>query len=216
MPAGPAGGSADSATKLELGIGYGFFRTDVSFDGHESDAKMGAHMVVLTGTTPLSKDWSLSAILGATLGGQLVFSSSDTTHAIGQGAVVGVAFERQWLPQTASSPFLSTGFKLAASFSPSVGHANEELLAIDLRASVTVGKTLAGLLTPYLSARVFGGPIIWLRRSQTLWGTDRYHVQLALGMTLRIPVDVERAISLSLDVSPMFERSASISVNFDL
>jgi hypothetical protein len=49
--------------------------------------------------------------------------------------------------------------------------------ALDVRGGVTIGKTLAGFASPYVAARVFGGPVYW--RGAT--GTDLYHYQLALG-----------------------------------
>ena len=65
-------------------------------------------------------------------------------------------------------------------------------------------------MSPYAAARVFGGPILWSEGDEHRLGTDRYHVQIAGGVSLRLgPVDVfaegaplgERSLSAGLGVS---------------
>ncbi len=64
-------------------------------------------------------------------------------------------------------------------------------LAFDARFGAAVGKTFAGVVSPYAAARAFGGPVLWTEGGETRTGTDRYHVQLAGGVALLLtPFDV--------------------------
>ena len=51
------------------------------------------------------------------------------------------------------------------------------------------GWTLWDMFTPYLAARVFGGPVFWQTRpsGDPQIGTDRYHYQLATGLSAQLP-----------------------------
>ena len=203
---------------MDIGTAYGWFDTTVNFSTLDGPFDMSAQMLVATVSTPLDADWSLTGLVGSILRGHLGISRSEPASqlAMSPGGVVGVSLQRTWIPQTALAPFLSTSFKLACSFVPRVGQQQEPLLALDLRASITVGKTIANVVTPYLSARLFGGPIVWFRQSQTVWGTDIYHAQLAVGVTLEIPLSSGTALIMSLDASPLLERSVSASMTLAL
>ena len=60
------------------------------------------------------------------------------------------------------------------------------LVALDLSAVLTIGKTFMRAISPYLVGRVFGGPVYWQRDSQLLVGTDAYHYQVGLGLSVAV------------------------------
>lgn len=85
-----------------------------------------------------------------------------------------------------------------------------DLFAIDVKGGVSVGKTFARVVSPYLALRVFGGPVFWdVERTP---GTDAYHVQPAAGVV----VALGRRLALFGEVAPVAERgvSAGASVGF--
>ncbi len=68
-------------------------------------------------------------------------------------------------------------------------------VALDLRVGLTVSRTFFGILTPYASARAFGGPIFWSGfeseraidgEKQMVVGSDPRHTQLATGLGLAL------------------------------
>jgi len=64
-------------------------------------------------------------------------------------------------------------------------------VAFDARFGATVGKTFADVVSPYVAARVFGGPVLWTEDGETRTGSDRYHVQVAGGVALLLtPIDL--------------------------
>lgn len=78
---------------------------------------------------------------------------------------------------------------------------------IDLRFGVTVGKTFADVVSPYVAARVFGGPVIWTEQDDEL-GSDLYHFQPALGLSLVLPAHLD----LFAECQPWFERGFTVGV----
>ncbi len=74
--------------------------------------------------------------------------------------------------------------------------------AFDFRVGVTVGKTFANLVSPYLALRAFGGPVFFADQGKTSVGTDIYHVQPAVGLALILPAHLDAF----LEAAPYFER----------
>lgn len=223
MPAGAAGGPLDgdtAADKWTVGAAFGWFKTDIMLS-HRDTAdpnQLEERMAVISLSHPIGDGWSLTGLVGIIIEGTLTeqprapYQPDAVTlrNPTGYGGLVGVALSKTWIAETATTPFLSTTFKLAASFLPQVGdvQVGGGLLSVDIRGSVTVGKTFKNVFTPYLSARVFGGPIVWWRKGEVAVGTDRYHVQVAIGASLHIPVGSSR-LTATVDWSPALERSFS-------
>lgn len=78
---------------------------------------------------------------------------------------------------------------------------------IDLRFGVTVGKTFAHVVSPYVAARVFGGPVFWTEEKDAL-GSDLYHFQPAVGLSLLLPAHMD----LFAEAQPWFERGFTFGV----
>jgi len=85
------------------------------------------------------------------------------------------------------------------------------MVSTDVRLGVTAGKTIRGIMTPYLSARVFGGPIFWRYGGQSVTATDAYHYQVGGGFSLGLG-----RFDLHLEVAPLGERdlAAGAGVRF--
>jgi hypothetical protein len=78
--------------------------------------------------------------------------------------------------------------------------------AFDLRVGVAVGKTFLDVLSPYLAARLFGGPILWELEGEDVTGTDQHHVQIAFGLAASLP----RGFDLFAEGAPFGERAATV------
>ena len=88
-------------------------------------------------------------------------------------------------------PFLlgTASFGASAARTASAAGESAHFTAYDLRAGLSAGKTF-GPATPYVAARVFGGPVLWTQHGQSLTGTDKYHYQTAVGLVLsKKPID---------------------------
>lgn len=87
------------------------------------------------------------------------------------------------------APFLLLTASAAASIAwttPAAGGPSSSFSAFDLRLGVVAGKTIAHVVTPYLLARAFGGPVYWSSGGQSASGTDANHYQLGGGVSVRV------------------------------
>lgn len=131
------------------------------------------------------------------------------THDFEPGLVGALALDWRVLSAPADPISLTLGVQLAAGHAPLTHDGRSRAwTSTDLRASVTVSRTLWQVLTPYVSARVFGGPIFW--RDAT--GADETHLQLALGLGIA-PLP---GFSLHVEGAILSERGVSggIGVSF--
>ena len=156
---------------------------------------------------------SVRGALGVVLGGSL--EGLGRRFDIGAGVVASVGVAHLW----ARPPWFLTGsIGLGASHTSTHEQLDAgmrgprvSLTAIDARGGVTAGRTF-GPLSPYLLARVFGGPVLWAWDGASTTGTDTHHFQLGAGASLSIGA---RA-TLLVDVSALGERAASLGMAVNL
>ena len=80
-----------------------------------------------------------------------------------------------------------------------------------MRVGGILGWTLFDAWTPYAAGRLFGGPVFWKSErygGDALTGTDRYHIQLAMGSTVTLPVGLYTSVEWAF----VGERAVSIEV----
>jgi hypothetical protein len=110
------------------------------------------------------------------------------------GPAVSVAGSYRLVDGRGAAPFVMLGASLAASGlgTREIGTGDtENMYAFDGRLGVTVGKTIAGIVSPYVAARAFGLPVLWNFQGQNITGTDKYHYQVGAGVALRLgPADI--------------------------
>jgi hypothetical protein len=78
------------------------------------------------------------------------------------------------------------GTRTDGSTSPGAQPETPRFTAFDLRAGAIAGKTIAGVFTPYVTARAFGGPVSWRFDGDAVTGTDLYKYQLGGGLSLAL------------------------------
>ena len=54
-----------------------------------------------------------------------------------------------------------------------------------------MGTTLWDAFSPYVLARIFGGPVFWRYAGQAVTGTDVYHYQFGAGFALSLARTVD-------------------------
>jgi len=151
----------------------------------------------------LSRRWTLSAAAGGVLGGRLDTNAGST--AMGGGGVGSLAASFIALEQGKYWPFIM----LSGSASVSAVQAQPTTwVGVDARLGVAVGYTILQRVTPYLTGRVYGGPVLW--RGEV--GTDLFHWQAGLGVVVGLPWGLD----LSAEVVPFGEKriTAGVGVSF--
>ncbi|MFO0587626.1 MAG: hypothetical protein U0441_08805 [Polyangiaceae bacterium] len=164
--------------------------------------------------------------------GSLSYRVSDkVTLQIGAGATLGGRFEFEgarfsldpgWLASFASTwrivdgrgrlPFVIGGVAVGATGGDTrdASDHTEHMLALDVRISGMVGKTFYDVLSPYLVARAFGGPIFWRYQGVDRTGTDQYHVQLGAGVLVALPSHFDAFA----EAIPLGERAAVAGLGY--
>jgi hypothetical protein len=173
--------------------------TEINFDG----ALVPVRELAVTATVGHFATPRLGWSVGA---GGLVAGSIEGRD-LGGGATVAGAIS--WLPvyEQPSRPFVAFNASLSGALARAVGDdgASHWWSPWDLRVGVMVGKTLAGRVVPYATARAFGGPVFWHRAGADVVGGDRRHVTVGAGLTVRLPARLD----LSVEVMPLGEHSAT-------
>lgn len=207
-----AKGDGVEGPRFRAGIAYGVFGSRLGFlDG----PALAVQRRGLTASLDyrFSRDTTFGGGVGAGLGG--LFQIGNERHEVRPGWMVLGTWSRRILDGAGKKPFLVIGVAVAASGAstrletkvPQPG-ATAGLYAIDVRGSVTVGKTFFRTISPYASVRAFGGPVFWSYRGATVLGSDTRHYQLSLGMTAALP----RGFDMFVDGSPLGEQAIALGV----
>lgn len=172
----------------------GWSRSHLSFDGE--DVRFDKPAVLTTSDLYAGK---FTVTLGA---GGLDFGTLVTereTYDVGPGWLAAAGVSWRVLAEEKVIPYVVLAATLGVTSARlETAASREAYLGIDFRFGATLGKTFFGWLSPYASARVFGGPVIWSSEDETIVGTDRYHVQGALGAVFILPENLD----LFLEGSP--------------
>jgi hypothetical protein len=173
--------------RWRVGLNYGYYWSDLVFGGN-TDAAIATHSVSATAEVRPTPWLTLQVGGGAVLGGTL--TTVESRHIVRPGGLAAFSAAFRVLDGRGWTPFIVLGASVAVSaastIAPTVDATAAGLTALDVRASVTVGKTFGGAWSPYVAARAFGGPVWWRVNGTDVVGTDRYHYQFAVGLVVAI------------------------------
>lgn len=176
------------------------------------DVSIERRAVVATYERRLGSAWTVQVGAGGILWGSL--GVSGARHSFGPGWSASVATSYRLLDGRGRMPFLLLGGSLAVANATTredkPGAAEVPYWAGDLRVSGILGKTFFDVLSPYVAARAFGGPIFWRVAGEDVTGTDRYHVQLGFGLSASLPVGLD----VFAELVPLGERAVSTGAGF--
>lgn len=175
--------------------------TTLSFDG--------AHVALREYAVTATIGHFATPRLGWTIGGGAIVGGTIEGRPIAGGATIAAALS--WLPvyERARRPFVGVSASLAAAYARATADdgAQHAFSPWDLRGGVMVGKTFSPVVV-YAAARVFGGPVFWHRNGDGVVGTDRYHVTVGAGVTVRLPARFD----LAIEAMPLGEQSAAAAL----
>lgn len=155
--------------------------TTLKFEDVRADQRRNAVGASLTYAP--TKRLTLQISAGVAFAGEL--EAPNGTHQFNPGPTGGIGVVYTLV---AGSPFVALSGVLSAS------HATTQLdgrgppvdyAAFDLRLGVIAGVTVLDVISPYVVARAFGGPVYWSYEGKSQTGTDTSHVQLGLGVSVR-------------------------------
>ncbi len=189
--------------KLRVGVSGVFTWTSIHFgDGTQADETRGGVLASLSWL--VSRRVSLQAGLGATLGGQLTMGATTVTFAPGPAVDLGVSW--RVLDASGARPFVVLTGLVSFEATHTTGDVAYE--ALDFRLGGVVGWTIAGVVSPFVTTRAFGGPVYWRDASGSVIGTDGSHYQVGAGVAAL----VARRVDLFVEGVPLGERAVSAGV----
>jgi hypothetical protein len=160
---------------------------------------MTKHAASVVGERRIGARWSVQVSLGLAIAGELDVGTTAYQILPGPFGTIGGSYRlvdddpKGWVPFVLAS----ASFGAAVSWTRARGVASaptETMTAFDGRLGLAVGKTIAGVVSPYLVGRAFGLPVLWNIDGRSVVGTDANHYQLGLGVSVRIggaDIDVE-------------------------
>jgi hypothetical protein len=172
--------------------------------------------------------WTLEVGAGSLLDGYLLVGGTKAMFL--PGVIADVSLSHLIIDPSAqstgggrryASPFLLLALTLAGVWSrTSIAGATSrpDYVAFDFSAEAAAGVSMKvapqTALTPFLAARLFGGPVFWTHQTETaalVVGTDAYKYSLGPGLAI-----ARRTISLSIGCSLLGEKNvrAGLSVAF--
>jgi hypothetical protein len=158
--------------------------------------------------------FTLSLAAGAILDGEL--RGQGSVYDIGPGFLASLTAAYRLLGGPGKNPFLTLTLGYGMSFSETheIGGAREDerLMAADTRLGALFGVTLFDFWSPYLAARIFGGPVNWQRRGEDRTGSDRHHYAIGLGSSFA----VAPTLSIVLEAIPLGERTYGAGFSLSL
>jgi hypothetical protein len=215
--------ATDGPPLARLSTSYAFTSTTILF-GNGRRADLTRHAVFGELQIPLTKSGAITGLVGAggIAGGELIHGAARDTVGPGFAGAIGVAGRvydgKDWIPflqltATLSVTHMGTrtddkGTRTDGSTSPG-GVSSPKFTAGDLRVGVIAGKTFADVFTPYVTARVFGGPIAWHYDGDSVTGTDLYKYQVGGGLSLAL---FRRRLDVFAEGIPAGERGVAAGV----
>ena len=185
---------------------YSDTRLVFSSGGGSVDASFAKYAVMASVDRRLGDRWTVGGGVGTTATGNIDVNGVTSTVSPGPLGALTTSFRP--LDEGTVAPFVLLSASMAASLS---WVASSTLAAFDVRLGVAAGKTIADVVTPYVLARAFGGPVFWSIAGASATGTDAYHYQLGGGVSVR----VGRA-DLVAEGVPLGERAVIVGAGFAL
>ena len=152
----------------------------------------------------MAPGFTVGGASGVALGGDLVDGDHRWEFGVGGFGVVSASYTV--LDGAGELPFLVAGLVVGASGAGTDdGAERATFVAIDARASLTIGKMFWRAFAPYAVLRLFGGPALWQRADTSFTGSDVHHYQLGAGMLVTGEV-----LGAVLEVVPLGERNVTL------
>ena len=205
---------------MRASVGIGLSHSDLVFSDGTAFAVKKSSLVYATDFV-FSDRFAAEIAAGALIDGSLRLTggkSLSPIRSLGPGWVGAASASWTVLKQdhfipyvVLSGTFAATRTRVRAEPTRGVG-SRGSYLGVDFRFGATVGETFWNALSPYLALRVFGGPVILTDAGKPVLGTDKYHVQPAVGALILLG----RGLDLFAEGAPVLERGLTAGVGLRL
>jgi len=198
--------------KWHVGVSGSFTSTQIRFNPDlRLDQRRSVAMAALDYAP--RRDATLQFGAGALVDG--TFERAGVAYDFSPGPVLLMGASYRLLTNDGVRPFVLLGGQLTFVTARTIeqGAAGAESVryaAFDFRVGPVVGWTFWNALSPYVLARVFGGPVFWSYQGQSEVGSDVHHYQLGAGLSLLIA----KRVSLFAEGVPLGEQAVAGGAGF--
>ena len=199
---GASGVPRAEAPVWRVAAAYGWLSSELRFG--DVTAPFDQRSVAASVTRQLSRAWSVTAGAGAVVSGSI--DAGGATYVMDPGWLARLGATWMAVDGSGPWPFVALSASLAASgvHTTGPGGVKAPLTSLDAGLSVSAGKSIAGVVAPYVGAKVFGGPVFWELAGASVTGTDVAHWQVAFGLAANLPLGID----LLVEWAPFGARSA--------
>ncbi len=167
--------------------------------------------VSLSGSWKINDKWAFRSGLGVILEGRLrpeIGPSQNVTPGgfIAIGTEYIVIIGEGYFPHVDVSLFLSGS---TTEIEDPITKNRTRYASSDLRLGARASWNIKNRAFPYLSARVFGGPVYWVLDDKEVIGTDINHYQIAIGTAVQF-----NRIGTFIEWAGMGEKAVSIGLSY--
>lgn len=195
----------EARLKWRVGLDDSFTSTGLHFTGGLRVNQVRDSSLVTLDYRP-ARRVTLEIGAGAFLGGHI--STPTGTYSMAPGFASVIAASWRVVDASGAIPFVLLTSQLSYDSSSTTGGVGYN--AFNLRVGVAVGTTLWSLLTPYVVARAFGGPVYWRYLGAPVTGTDDNHWQVGAGLSVLLGGRVD----LFAEGVPLGERGVTAGAGF--
>jgi hypothetical protein len=171
--------------RWHVGVAGVYTSTTLHFS-HELHTDQTRNALLATAAYAPTPRLTLAFSAGAGFAGHLQAPDGEHHFSPGPSAAAGVTYS-----VIAGRPFVAVSGVISGAFARTQLHGTTDSAAnysaFDLRVGVVAGTTLFEVFSPYVVARVFGGPVFWHYQGAAVTGTDASHFQVGAGFSLRMP-----------------------------
>lgn len=196
-----------------LGFAFGAAHSELDF-GNDIEPEMNQTTVFVTLGHRWGQSWSVRLAAGMVLDGRIDYDGRS--HDVGIGKLLAASLSRKL--SLSGGAFVAGSITAAVSATTTaekvfLGYEDPvSFEAKDVRIGVTAGLPMGEVLTPYVLARAFAGPVKWTLDDEELTGSDQHHYQLGVGVNVAFPLD----LIATVDVPLLGEPGMSVSFSREL
>jgi hypothetical protein len=144
--------------------------------------------ISISGGIPISKRWTMNAVIGIILNGELK-PETGPDHDVKPGGFASIGFDYNAFKGKGYKPYVDLSLILGGAMVDTENNddnSKADYISTDVRLGIRSSWNVNNILFPLVAVRVFGGPIMWKIDENDVTGTDIYHYQLAIGSALKL------------------------------
>jgi len=167
--------------------------------------------ISLSGSWKLNDNWAFRGGLGVIFDGRLR-PAIGRSQNVTPGGLIAIGIEYLVIAGEGYTPYVDISLFLSGSTAESedpITKNRARYTSSDLRLGGRASWNIKNRVFPYLSTRLFGGPVYWVLNGEDVIGTDINHYQIATGAAVQF-----NTVATFIEWSQVGEKALSIGLSY--